>query len=60
MGNALLSLMLAAGIAGFVYSRLGRRIGYGNSGNVWKMVGLSFVLSFLIIFILLKTLVSLD
>ena len=60
MSNALLSLFLAAGIAGLVYSKMGRRVGYGNAGNVWTLVALSFAMSFIIVFVLLKTLVSLD
>lgn len=60
MGNGLLSLFVAAGVAAFVYSKMGRRVGYGNSQNVWTLVGVSFALTFLVVFILLKTLVSLD
>jgi hypothetical protein len=60
MGNALLSLFVAAGVAGLAYSKLGRRVGYGNSANVWTMVTIVFVLSFVVMIILLNTLVSLD
>ena len=60
MGNALLSLFVAAGVAGLAYSKLGRRVGYGNSANVWTMVAIVFVLSFVVMIILLNTLVSLD
>ena len=51
--------MLAAGIATLVYTKMGRRMGYGNSGSVWTLVGMSFVISFLIVFIMLKTLIDL-
>jgi hypothetical protein len=60
MGNALTALFIAAGVAAFVYSRMGRRIGYGNAGNVWKLVAISFVMTYLMVFILLKTLVTLN
>jgi hypothetical protein len=60
MGNTLLSVFIAAGIAAFAYSKLGRRLGYGNSRNVWTMVIVSFALSFLVMMVLLNTLVSLD
>lgn len=60
MGNALLSLFVAAGVAGLAYSKLGRRVGYGNSANVWTIVGVIFGLTFLVMIILLNTLVSLD
>ena len=60
MGNGLLSLFVAAGTAAFVYSKMAPRLGYGNAKNVWTVVGVTFVLTFLVIFILLKTLISLD
>ncbi len=60
MGNALISLFVAAGVAAFVYSKMGRRIGYGNTGNVWMTVGVVFVLVFAAVFILTSTLISLD
>lgn len=59
MNNLLLALFLAAGIAAFTYAKLGRRAGYGNTQNVLVLVAGSFVLSFLVVFILLKTLVDL-
>lgn len=60
MSSALIALFLAAGVAAFVYSKGGRRVGYGNAKNVWTLVGITFVLAFLIVFILLKTLVTLN
>lgn len=60
MSKALLSLMLAAGIAALAYSKLGKRVGYGNASNVWTLVAVSFVLTFLIVFVLLSTLVDLN
>lgn len=35
------------------YSRLGRRVGYGNSQNVWAIVGVVFVLTSIIFYTIL-------
>ena len=59
MSSAMIALFVAAGVAAFAYTRLGKRAGYGNAQNVWTLVGLSFVGTFLVVFILLKTLVTL-
>jgi hypothetical protein len=40
----LYALFFGAGVAGVAYSRLGRRVGYGNQANVWLIVGVVFVL----------------
>jgi hypothetical protein len=42
--DLLYSLFFGAGVAAFAYSKLGRRVGYGNSANVWTIVGVVFVL----------------
>lgn len=60
MGSGLISLFIAAGVAGFAYSKLGQRIGYGNSQSVWTIVVAAFVVSFLIVFILLHTLLTIN
>lgn len=60
MGDVLTSLFIAAGLAGVAYAKLGRRVGYGNQQSVWMLVGATFAFSFLVVFILLNTLVSLD
>ena len=51
--------MLAAGVAGFVYSKAGPRLGYGNTQNIWLITGISFVFVFLVVIILLKFLIHL-
>lgn len=60
MSNVLLSLMMAAGIAAFVYSKMGPRLGYGNSQNVWVVVGVCFALVFLVMITLLKYVIKLN
>jgi hypothetical protein len=60
MSKLLTALILAAGLATFVYAKVGRRIGYSNPSGVWQLVGITFVLSFIIVFVLFSTLVSLD
>ena len=46
--------MMAAGIAAFVYAKMGPRLGYGNAKNVWVVVGVCFGLVFLVFITLLK------
>lgn len=60
MSNAFISLFIAAGTAAWVYSKLGRRVGYGNTQNIWVLVGGTFVLVFLVFLILLSTLLHLN
>lgn len=43
--NLLYSLFFGAGVAGFTYTRMGRRAGYGNTQNVTIIVGVVFVLT---------------
>jgi hypothetical protein len=53
MSNALLSLFVAAGISGFVYSHLGRRVGYSNTRSLWGLLAATFAFTFIIVLILL-------
>lgn len=39
--------MLAAGVSGWTYSKMSRRMGYGNTRSLWIVVGVAFVLVFL-------------
>lgn len=52
--DLLYSIFFGAGVAGFAYTHLGRRVGYGNSQNVWTIVGVIFVLTSLFFFTILK------
>lgn len=54
--NLMYSFFFAAGVAGFAYTKMGRRVGYGNAQSVWVLVGVAFILAF-IFFYTLTTLV---
>ncbi|HVC36193.1 MAG TPA: hypothetical protein VNE40_01975 [Candidatus Dormibacteraeota bacterium] len=54
MTDTLTSLFIAAGAAAWVYSKMGRRVGYGNSQRVWTLVGAIFVVVFIVIWTLLR------
>ena len=43
--NLLISACFGAGVAAFVYSRFGRRVGYGNTQNISIITGVTFVLT---------------
>lgn len=60
MSNVLISLFLGAGAAGWAYAKLGKRVGYGNSQNVWLLVGATFIFVFLVFLILLHFLLHLN
>lgn len=50
----LYSVFFGAGVAGFSYTRMGRRVGYSNTQNVVIVVGVIFVLTTLFFFTILK------
>jgi Na+-driven multidrug efflux pump len=52
----LYSLFFGAGVAAFVYSRFARRVGYGNTQNVATIVGVVFILTTIIFFTIIVTL----
>lgn len=51
----LYAVFFGAGVAGVAYSRLGRRVGYGNQANVWAITGIVFVLVSIIFYTILVT-----
>lgn len=53
--NLLYAIFFGAGVAAIAYSRLGRRAGYGNTQNVWTIVGVIFVISTIVFFTILST-----
>lgn len=59
MSPFIISLMFAAGSAAFVYAKVGPRLGYGNTKNVWLLTGVAFGLIFLVFIILLTFVVHL-
>ena len=48
--DIIISAMFGAGVATFAYTQLGKRVGYGNSQNVWTIVGVVFVLTSIIFY----------
>ena len=56
--NLLYSIFFGAGVAGVAYSKLGRRVGYGNTQNVWIITGVIFVLSSIVFFTVLTTFIN--
>lgn len=58
MSNTFISLFMAAGVAAWVYSKMGRRVGYGNNQSVWTIVAVTFVLVFAFFFTLLTFVVN--
>lgn len=54
----LYSLFFGAGVAAFAYSKMGRRVGYGNASNVYLIVGVVFILTTVFFFTILKFLLN--
>lgn len=50
----LYATFFGAGVAAYVYSKMGRRVGYNNTGNVWTVVGVVFVLTTLFFYTVLR------
>lgn len=56
----LFALFFGAGVAAFAYSKMGRRVGYGNSQNIWTMIGVIFVITSIVFYTILAFLISQD
>jgi hypothetical protein len=52
--DSLYALFFGAGVAAFSYTRMGRRVGYGNTQNVTIITGVIFVLSTAFFYTILK------
>lgn len=59
MSNWIVALMLAAGVAGWVYSKMSRRLGYGNTQSLWIVVAAAFVAVFLFVWTLTRYVIPL-
>lgn len=51
--NLLYSIFFGAGVAAVAYSILGRRVGYGNSQNVWLITGVFFIIATIVFYTIL-------
>jgi beta-lactamase regulating signal transducer with metallopeptidase domain len=56
--NFLYAIFFGAGVAGFAYTYLGRRAGYGNSQNVWLIVGVCFVIATIVFYTIFASFLS--
>lgn len=54
MSNLFYSIFFGAGVAAIAYSTLGRRVGYGNSQNVWTLVGVIFVIATIVFYTIIS------
>jgi hypothetical protein len=54
----LYSIFFGAGVAAFTYSKMGRRVGYGNTANVWLIIGVVFVITTIFFLTILKFLLN--
>jgi hypothetical protein len=50
----LYSIFFGAGVAAFIYTKIGRRLGYDNQQNVWTVVGVTFFIGTIVFYTLLK------
>lgn len=58
MSNLLYSIFFGAGVAALAYYKIGPRLGYGNSQNIWTMVGVIFVLSTIVFWTIMATAIN--
>lgn len=54
------ALLFGAGVASFVYSKMGRRLGYANQKNVWTVVLITFVIASIVFYTVLALFLSND
>lgn len=59
MSDSLISLFLAAGVSGWVYSKMASRVGAGNDKTLWTIVGVCFVFVFAFVWTLLHFVIHL-
>jgi hypothetical protein len=51
--DLLYSVFLGAGLAGFAYTKIGRRVGYENNGNIFQLIAITFILGTIVFFTIL-------
>ena len=49
MSKNIIALIFAAGFGALAYTQLGKRIGHTDTKKVWTVVGLIFVLAYIVI-----------
>jgi len=54
MSSFLVAIMFGAGVAGFAYTRIGRRVGYSNTQNVMVVEAVIFILASLFFYTILR------
>lgn len=54
----LYSIFFGAGVAGFAYTRMGRRLGYENTGNVTLVCGVVFIIATIVFYTIFSLLPS--
>ncbi|HSX45594.1 MAG TPA: hypothetical protein VLG27_01150 [Candidatus Saccharimonadia bacterium] len=50
----LFALFFGAGTAAFIYSKMERRVGYGNTANIMTITGVVFVVATIFFYTILK------
>lgn len=55
----MIALFLAAGAGSFAYTKLGRRVGYGNGREVWVIVSVAVIFVFAFVYSLLAWVIHL-
>jgi hypothetical protein len=51
----LYAIFFGAGVAGVAYARMGRRLGYSNTQNVYTVVGIVFFMATVFFYTILTT-----
>jgi hypothetical protein len=54
------SIFFGMGVGAFAYTKMGRRLGYGNSANVWTVTGIATFIGFVIFYTLLTVVFGLN
>ena len=51
MSDLIISIILAAGVGTFVYTKMGKRLGFGNLKKLWIAVVVSSIAAFIVIYL---------